>query len=347
MIGAEAVQSEYGESRGRNHRVGIVVFAVSLTVGGLLAFATRSSGSQPSAAKVSDQSVAQSSVTQIVSTDPSTAAGEAFTSELPETVAPSEPVVADLAGAEPTGAAACVLDASTLGLGDSGPDVSCLQRALVDAGLLPAASGEFDAATADAVRSMQTTRNLFVDGVVGRETALSLGVWPDEAAQVLRTPAPADGAVDLMGYPLSSVASAGDDAPPLPADSGVGRRLVYDRAGQRIWAVDDKERIVRSWLVSGSKYGNETPGVHEVYSRSEMSTAWNGKAFLPKMVRWLKTDIGAIGFHGLPRHVEDNSSYQTEAELGTRLSGGCQRQADRDAAFTWDFAQIGTKVVVV
>lgn len=340
------MQIQNGDRRGRNHRVGLVVFAVSLTVGGLFAFATRSSGGQPAAAVVSGQSVAQPAATEIASIDSSTAAAEA-SSAPSETVAPSEPVVADLAGVEPTGATACVLEASTLGFGDSGSDVSCLQRALVDAGLLSAASGEFDAATADAVRSVQTSRNLFVDGVVGRETALSLGVWPDEAAQVLRTPPPPDGAVDLMGYPLSSVASAGDDAPPVPADSGTGRRLVYDRAGQRIWAVDDKERIVRSWLVSGSKYGNETPGVHEVYSRSEMSTAWNGKAFLPKMVRWLKTDIGAIGFHGLPRHVEDNSPYQTEAELGTRLSGGCQRQADRDAAFTWAFAQIGTKVVVV
>jgi hypothetical protein len=150
-----------------------------------------------------------------------------------------------------------------------------------------------------------------------------------------------------MGYPLSSVASAGDNAPPLPENSGTGRRLVYDRAGQRVWAVGDDGRIIRSWLVSGSKYSNEIPGTHQVYSRSEMSTAWNGRAWLPKMVRWLKTDIGAIGFHAIPIHVEDNTPYMTEAELGTRLSGGCQRQANLDAAFTWDFAQIGTKVVVI
>jgi hypothetical protein len=32
--------------------------------------------------------------------------------------------------------------------------------------------------------------------------------------------------------------------------------------------------------------------------------------------------------------------------LGTRLSGGCTRQADLDADFMWDFAQIGTTVIV-
>jgi lipoprotein-anchoring transpeptidase ErfK/SrfK len=49
----------------------------------------------------------------------------------------------------------------------------------------------------------------------------------------------------------------------------------------------------------------------------------------------------------LPIHVEDNSPYQTDAELGQRLSGGCQRQANLDADFTWDFAQVGTPVVVI
>ena len=117
--------------------------------------------------------------------------------------------------------------------------------------------------------------------------------------------------------------------------------------GQRVWAVSKDDEIIRSWLVSGSKYSNELPGTHEVYSKSEVSTAWNGKAYLPKMVRWLKTERGAIGFHGIPTKVSDGSAYQTEDELGQRLSGGCQRQANRDAAFLWDFADIGTKVVVL
>ncbi|HEU4839801.1 MAG TPA: L,D-transpeptidase, partial [Ilumatobacteraceae bacterium] len=149
------------------------------------------------------------------------------------------------------------------------------------------------------------------------------------------------------GMPLSSVSSVGADAPPVPANSGSGKRVVYERKGQRVWAVDDDEQIVRSWLVTGSKYGNEQPGFHEVYSRSEQSTAWNGRAKLPLMIRYQQTDIGAIGFHGIPIHVSDGSPYQTEAELGTRLSGGCQRQANADAAFLWQFAPVGTTVVVI
>ena len=194
---------------------------------------------------------------------------------------------------------------------------------------------------------MQTERDLFVDGIVGRETAISLDVWPDEQSFVIHTPAPAPAPTDSMGYPLSSVSSIGADAPPLPANSGSGRRVVYERRGQRVWAIDENDQVIRSWLVSGSKYGNEQPGVHEVYSRSEKSTAWNGQAFLPLMIRYQKTDIGAIGFHAIPIHRSDGTAYQTEAELGTRLSGGCQRQANADATFLWAFAPVGTKVVVI
>ena len=256
--------------------------------------------------------------------------------------------IGDLAGDDPTTTTACTMTVRSLGGGDVGESVTCLQNALITAGFLSGpATGTYDNETANAVKKLQIERNLFVDGKTGRETALSLGVWPDETSLVVRTPPPAPGSVDLLGYELSSVATSGPDAPPLPANSGSGRRLVYDRNGQRVWAVGDDNVVIRSWLVSGSKYNNETPGTHKVYSRSDVSTAWNGKAYLYKMVRWLKTDIGAIGFHALPIHVEDNSPYQTDAELGQRLSGGCQRQANLDADFTWDFAQVGTPVVVI
>ena len=268
-----------------------------------------------------------------------------------EVTAPDEgftPVgVQDLDGEDLTSIEPCRMTKS-MGGGDTGPEVICLQEALIVSGFLSGTpSGRYDNATAAAVIRLQEERDLFVDGLAGRETAVSLGIWPEEPTNVIRTPPPPPGAVDLLGFPLSSVASSGPDAPPLPPNSGTGRRLVFERSGQRVWAVDENETVLRSWLVSGSKYNNETPGTHKVYSRSEVSTAWNGKAYLYKMVRWLKTDIGAIGFHALPIRVSDKSVYQTEEELGIRLSGGCQRQANLDADFTWEFAQLNTVVVVL
>ena len=242
----------------------------------------------------------------------------------------------------------CKIAKRTLRTGDTGASVLCLQKALIrENRLVGDATGTFDGPTRTAIIALQTEKSLFVDGEVGRESALALGIWPEEKLNIVRTPPPAPGAKDSMGFPLSSVASTGADAPALPANSGEGRRLVYDRAGQRVWAVDKDGSIIRSWLVSGSQYNNELPGTHKVYSKSEVTTAWNGKAFLKLMVRWLKTEIGAIGFHQIPVKRSDGSVYQTEEELGTRLSGGCQRQAKEDAEFLWKFAKIGTPVVVI
>ena len=243
----------------------------------------------------------------------------------------------------------CTLTVTTVRLDDSGPSVECVQKALTAAGFYSGTiSGTFDVATDAAVREFQGSQDLLDDGIVGGRTASTLGIWPGDESFVVHTPPPAPGATDSWGATLSSVATTGDDAPPMPADSGqgTGKRVVYDRAGQRVWAVDDEERVVRSYLVTGSQYHNELPGRHEVYSRSEVSTAWNGQAYLPLMIRWLDTERGAIGFHGIPTHISDGSAYQTDAELGQKLSGGCQRQSNLDAAFLWQFAQIGTPVYV-
>jgi lipoprotein-anchoring transpeptidase ErfK/SrfK len=255
----------------------------------------------------------------------------------------------DLAADAPTELTAdCTIPPKTISKESEPVDVQCLQQALEREGFYSGTlTGAWDFATSSAVEALQKDRDLFVDGIAGRETGLELGIWPEEELLVVRTPPPAPGAMDSWGFPLSSVASTGADAPPLPENSGTGRRVVYERISQRVWAVSEDGEVIRSWLVAGSQYNNEMPGTHYVYSRSEQSTAWNGRAILPLMIRWLKTDIGNIGFHGIPIHVSDGTPYMTEADLGQRLSGGCQRQANRDAQFMWAFAEVGTKVVVL
>ncbi len=254
----------------------------------------------------------------------------------------------DLAVAPTELTADCTIPPKTISNDSESIDVQCLQQALQREGFYSGTlTGEFDFATSAAVEALQKERDLFVDGIAGRETGLELGIWPEEKLLVVRTPPPPAGAKDSLGFPLSSVASTGADAPPLPEGSGEGRRVVYERISQRVWAVSEDGEIIRSWLVAGSQYNNEMPGTHYVYSRSEQSTAWNGRAILPLMIRWLQTDIGHIGFHGIPIHVSDGTPYMTEDELGQRLSGGCQRQANPDAQFMWGFATVGTKVVVL
>ncbi|MEY2967758.1 MAG: hypothetical protein RIQ64_385 [Actinomycetota bacterium] len=321
-----------------------LMLAVIVAVGGTwLAVGASSNDSSGVAGPVSTAIVQLESTTTIASTP---AAVEGATTTVPSDEVAGDAVV-DLVGDEEVGDD-CKIAKRTLRTGDTGASVLCLQKALIRENMFAgAASGTFDGPTRTAVIALQTEKSLFVDGEVGRETALVLAIWPEEQLNVVRTPPPPEGAKDSMGFLLSSVASTGADAPPLPANSGEGRRLVYEREGQRVWAVDKEGNVIRSWLVSGSQYNNELAGTHKVYSKSEVTTAWNGKAFLPLMVRWLKTQIGAIGFHQIPVKRSDGSLYQTEEELGTRLSGGCQRQAKEDAEFLWKFATIGTPVVVI
>jgi hypothetical protein len=51
----------------------------------------------------------------------------------------------------------------------------------------------------------------------------------------------------------------------VPANTGSGRRIIYSNTWQRVWLVDDANRLVRSYLVSGRR---DTPhaGVYRVYS---------------------------------------------------------------------------------
>jgi len=331
----------------QRHELRALLIAAGVGVIGVAVVAPLTKGSSPTnAAAATITTVANATgetvdptLSTVIDPSASTVPGSSVT---PEETDPE--TVSDPSGNED----GCVITERSLRIGSVGDSVTCLQEALTVAGYYSGpVSGTYDQATASAVEALQTAKDLYVDGLAGRETGLALGIWPDEASLVVHTPAPPAGAVDLLGYPMSTVSSAGAAAPPLPEGSGSGRRLVYSRAGQRVWAVGDDGSIIRSWLVSGSKYNNEQPGTHKVYSRSDVTTAWNGKAYLKLMVRWLKTEKGAIGFHSIPIHVADGTVYQTEAELGQRLSGGCQRQAPLDAEFVWAWATIGTPVVVI
>ena len=245
---------------------------------------------------------------------------------------------------------ACTISEFEISFGDMGESVRCVQIALVAAGYSNVEiTGVFDEQTDEATREFQTDFELYVDGIIGKVTATELGVWPGLEAFIVRTPAPAPGAVDLVGMPLSPVASAGSDAPELPEDAGqgTGKRVVYQRSSQRVWAIDEDEKVVRSYLVSGSRYRNEVPGWHRVYSRSESALGWDLQADLPYMIRYTQTERGHIGFHAIPSWRDSGEKLQTIEELGQRLSGGCTRQAPQDAEFLWSFADVGTRVLVL
>ena len=154
----------------------------------------------------------------------------------------------------------------------------------------------------------------------------------------------------LLAVSFPAVAGAQDAAalpafPALPEGTGAGRRVVYSNSAQRVWLVGEDGVAFDSWLVSGRR-GVPRPGLYSVYSRSPVSSAHNGSVSMQYMVRFAKGRTLAIGFHSIPVR-RNGRPIQTLEQLGTFRSSGCVRQRVEDAAKMWDFAGVGTPVVVI
>ena len=154
----------------------------------------------------------------------------------------------------------------------------------------------------------------------------------------------------------------------LPTGSGEGRRVVYSKSRQRVWTVESDGRVSATYAVSGRKtwnqptpnnpantfepefrYYSNPPAFYRVASRSA-NTCNIKKPYLcwRYMVRFTKGDEGDnIGFHEIPVDTRTGRPVQDLSQLGTALSNGCVRQAPVNAKYMWDWAWIGTKVVVL
>ncbi len=135
------------------------------------------------------------------------------------------------------------------------------------------------------------------------------------------------------------------DETALPADSGTGRRIVFSEAAQRVWLVDSDETVSRTYLVSGSLLDNLDPGSYEVYSKSRWAVGVDDSGVMQYYVRFAHGTRSTIGFHTIPTRLGE--PLQSVRDLGTPQSHGCIRQRTADAIALWDFAPVGTHVVVV
>ncbi len=133
---------------------------------------------------------------------------------------------------------------------------------------------------------------------------------------------------------------------PIPAGTGAGKRIVFDLSEQRVWLVGADDRIVRTYLGSGSRYDNLRAGHFEVYSRSRYAVSYDFAETMQYMVRFDHGDSSPLGFHTIPLNG-DGHPIQTVEQLGTPLSAGCIRQAVPDAKALWRFSPVGTDVWIV
>jgi hypothetical protein len=149
------------------------------------------------------------------------------------------------------------------------------------------------------------------------------------------------------GASSSGLAAASEAAAAevLPSGSGTGKRIVFDMSEQRVWLVSRRDQVQRTYPVSGSLTDNLDAGTYEVYSKSLDAIGIDDSGTMRYMVRFAHGERAAIGFHDIP--VLDGEKVQTLDELGTPQSHGCIRQRRVDAKALWDFAPVGTTVVVL
>ena len=131
--------------------------------------------------------------------------------------------------------------------------------------------------------------------------------------------------------------------PDAPKNSGAGRRIVYCISCQQVWLVqDDDDYVFSSYRVSGRR-GFPRTGTYKVIRR--VNPGVHGTLRLPYFVGFTFGNTTDVGFHGIP--LSGGRQIQSDAQLGTYRSSGCVRENQTDARRLWDFAPMGTKVVVI
>ena len=136
------------------------------------------------------------------------------------------------------------------------------------------------------------------------------------------------------------------EAAPVPIKSGTGRRIVYANRQQRVWVINADNEVIRTFPVSGM-LGQPGNGTFSVFSKSptSFSPEFAGVTFRFMTRFAIGRNGGNIGFHEIP--IRNNKPMQTVDELGAFKGSGCLRSSTKDALFIYQWATLGTKVVVV
>ena len=133
---------------------------------------------------------------------------------------------------------------------------------------------------------------------------------------------------------------------PVPIKSGTGRRIVYANRQQRVWVINADNKVIRTFPVSGM-LGQPGNGTFSVFSKSPTSYSpeFAGVTFRFMTRFAIGSNGGNIGFHEIP--IRNSKPMQTVVELGAFKGSGCLRSSTQDALFIYQWATLGTKVVVV
>ncbi|MGD8373858.1 MAG: L,D-transpeptidase family protein [Candidatus Woesebacteria bacterium] len=181
-------------------------------------------------------------------------------------------------------------------------------------------------------------RKVVIDKATGVETVLSAGRtgWTIQDADAisvnvvdaLNQNKSLDQTIKVTEAPFKTVTMA-----------GTGKWIEVDISSQTV-TIYAGDTAVQTFLVSTGKAATPTAigegSIYAKYPLKTMSGTINGEYYYVPNIKWVSFFYGGEAFHGTYWHHN----------FGTPMSHGCINMTEADAKILYDFAPIGTKVIV-
>ena len=126
------------------------------------------------------------------------------------------------------------------------------------------------------------------------------------------------------------------------------KRVVYSKALMTVWLINRDDHVVARYPVVG-RFDRPKAGVYHVFSKSPVANNPNSGVTFNHMVRFTygPDTKSPIGLHAIPRYYNGKMMHSVK-QLGLAIArGGCVRLSEKAAAEVYNFAHVGTAVVVL
>ncbi|MGC0422329.1 L,D-transpeptidase [Embleya sp. AB8] len=145
--------------------------------------------------------------------------------------------------------------------------------------------------------------------------------------------------------------------PPVPANSGSGKRVVYSLKDSHVWLVNDAEQMLREYPVAAAPIKPQ-PGTFQVTQKKEEAQTGSDGLRITYSVRFGAVQGLPLGFAATDTPLDqiDTGAKPGPTPSGTgrpRTSAPASKQSagirskTEDGAALWAFAPVGTPVIVV
>jgi LysM repeat protein len=147
-----------------------------------------------------------------------------------------------------------------------------------------------------------------------------------------------------LRIPANGAALAGATPAPPPPAPVAAKRIVVDKSEQRAYVYQSGE-LLWTFVVSTGMPGSDTwNGTFQVRSKIPEAYAYNWALRMPYWLGFYHTGYLENGFHALP--IMSSGAILWEGYLGTPVSYGCVILNYPDAQTLYNWAEIGTQVIV-